>query len=58
MNNEELDTRLLDALAQIEDLQRTVEEQKNNFEGQIVELKVTKYTFCFTKTFNLTYLIY
>lgn len=40
MNNEEMDNRLLDALAQIGDLQRTVEEQKNAFESQITELQV------------------
>jgi len=39
MNNDEMDNRLLDALAQIEDLQRTVEEQKNEFESQVKELK-------------------
>lgn len=36
-----MDNRLLDALAQIEDLQRNVEDQKNQFESQIIDLKVT-----------------
>lgn len=40
MQNEEMDNRLLDALAQIDELQRSVEDQKNTFESQITDLQV------------------